>query len=118
MMDHFSKTEVYELETYFQDEIPASVFVDDATPGYVTLFCLCDCGVIFAKATASTNCKTIISGYDRAFRSIKRQAGDHAKCLKCRNSEAPRAEFHHIRHASQSYGGHASKHQHSSIGIG
>jgi len=40
------------------------------------------------------------------------------KCFKCQRAEVPRVGFQHVRHAAAHYGGHASKHQRSSIGIG
>lgn len=81
--------EIEELEDYFQDELDVRVLVDDSAPGYVTLFALCACGGIIAKAVASTNLKTITSGYERAFRSLVRQVGEHKECLPCRNALAP-----------------------------
>lgn len=105
------KQEIDELDEYFQEELEVGVLVDDSAPGYVTLFALCPCGGIIAKAVASTNLKTITSGYERAFRSLVRQVGEHRECLPCRNAMAPAplpVPTLHNRYFSN--GGHVPRH--------
>lgn len=119
-MQRYTKERLEGLDEYFQDEIPASVFVDDTIPGMITLFSVCQCGGLIAKAAASTSLQStsmgsISAAYSRAWNSLKRQTGDHNNCLKCRNAESIPDIHSPRRHAG--HGGHVSKRVPASSGV-
>ena len=86
-----------------------------STPGVETTcvhYCT-ECKGVMATVTRETPFEAIASMV-----AMLGTSSSSVKCFKCQRAETPRVEFRHVRHAAGHYGGHASKHQHSSIGIG